>query len=159
MRVQEMWKFVHPRLSYSPRAFPSGNMILPPTFSCLRTITLAGKPARLPREWNMIFISRNMIFVLCDHVFWFLPIDIYSMRVQEMWKFVHPRLSYSPRAFPSGNMILLGEYISYFSHQHAINVYCVGLYEKQMSYSKAITFYIANVTIQKIVSFYSSEQY
>jgi hypothetical protein len=23
---------------------------------------------------NMIFISRNMIFVLCDHVFWFLPI-------------------------------------------------------------------------------------
>jgi hypothetical protein len=22
----------------------------------------------------MIFISRNMIFVLCDHVFWFLPI-------------------------------------------------------------------------------------
>jgi hypothetical protein len=35
----------------------------------LRTITLAGKPARLPRGWNMIFISRNMIFVLCDHVF------------------------------------------------------------------------------------------
>ena len=24
--------------------------------------------------WNMIFISRNMIFVLCDHVFWFLLI-------------------------------------------------------------------------------------
>jgi hypothetical protein len=22
----------------------------------------------------MIFISRNMIFVLCDHVFWCLPI-------------------------------------------------------------------------------------
>ena len=26
-------------------------------------------PARLPRGWNMIFISQNMIFVLCDHVF------------------------------------------------------------------------------------------
>jgi hypothetical protein len=39
-----------------------------------RTITLAEKPARLPRGWNMIFTSRNMIFVLCDHVFWFLPI-------------------------------------------------------------------------------------
>jgi hypothetical protein len=25
-------------------------------------------------EWNMIFISQNMIFVLCDHVFLFLPI-------------------------------------------------------------------------------------
>jgi hypothetical protein len=39
-----------------------------------RTITLAGKSARLPRGWNIIFISRNMIFVLCDHVFWFSPI-------------------------------------------------------------------------------------
>ena len=47
---------------------------VPLTFSCQRTITLAGKPARLPKWWNMIFISRNMIFVLCDHVFWFLPI-------------------------------------------------------------------------------------
>ena len=32
-----------------------------------------GKTTRLPRGWNMIFISRNMILVLCDHVFWFLP--------------------------------------------------------------------------------------
>ena len=47
---------------------------VPLTFSCQRTITLVGKPARLPRGWNMIFISRNMIFVLCDHVFWFLSI-------------------------------------------------------------------------------------
>ena len=44
-------------------------------FSCQRTINLAGKPARLPKWWNMIFISRNMIFVLCDHVFWFLPLS------------------------------------------------------------------------------------
>jgi len=44
------------------------------TFSCQRTITLAGKPARFPKGLNMIFISRNMIFVLCDHVFSFLPI-------------------------------------------------------------------------------------
>ena len=47
---------------------------VPLTFSCQRTIVLAGKPARLPRGWNMIFISRNMIFVLYDHVFWLLPI-------------------------------------------------------------------------------------
>jgi hypothetical protein len=47
---------------------------VPLTFSCQRTITLSGKPVRLPKGWNMIFISRNMIFVLCDHVFWFLPI-------------------------------------------------------------------------------------
>ena len=33
-------------------------------FSYQRTITLAGKPARLPKRWNMIFISRNMIFLL-----------------------------------------------------------------------------------------------
>jgi hypothetical protein len=39
-----------------------------------KTITLAGKPVRLPRGWNMIFISCNMIFVLCNHVFWLLPI-------------------------------------------------------------------------------------
>ena len=43
-------------------------------FSCQRTITLAGKPVRLPKGWNMTFISRNTIFVLCDHVFRFLPI-------------------------------------------------------------------------------------
>jgi hypothetical protein len=42
--------------------------------TCIRTITLAGKPTRLPRGWNMIFISWNMIFGLCDHVFWLLPI-------------------------------------------------------------------------------------
>ena len=34
-----------------------------------KNITMAGKPARLTKWWNMIFISRNMIFVLCDHVF------------------------------------------------------------------------------------------
>ena len=45
------------------------------TFSCQRTITLAGRPARLLRGWNMIFISRNMIFVLYDHVFWFNPLS------------------------------------------------------------------------------------
>ena len=47
---------------------------VPLTFSYQRMITLAGKPARLPWGWNIIFISRNMIFVLCDHMFWFLPI-------------------------------------------------------------------------------------
>ena len=33
------------------------------------TMTLARKPASLPKWWNMIFIARNMIFVLCDHAF------------------------------------------------------------------------------------------
>ena len=47
---------------------------VPLTFSCQRTITLAGRPARLPKGWNMIFISWNMICVLCNHVLWLLPI-------------------------------------------------------------------------------------
>ena len=42
--------------------------------TCQRTINLARKPARLPRGWNMIFISRNMIFVLCDHCSNFYPL-------------------------------------------------------------------------------------
>ena len=42
---------------------------VPLTFSCQRTIALTGKPASFPKGWNMIFISRNMIFVLCDYVF------------------------------------------------------------------------------------------
>jgi hypothetical protein len=126
MLVREMWKFIHPRVSYSLRGIwyswvnkfsyflnphainvllyrmkprkhiyvkkhilsplerclrhskttstTSDAFRVPLTFSCQRKITLAGKPVRLPRGWNMIFISRNMIFVLCDHVFWFLPI-------------------------------------------------------------------------------------
>jgi hypothetical protein len=36
------------------------------------------------------------------------------MRVQEIWKFIYPQISYSPRALPSGNMILLGESIFIF---------------------------------------------
>ena len=52
------------------------------------------------------------------------------MRVQEIWKFIHPRVSYSPRALPSGNMILLPRGIwyswvntfSYFLNPHAMNV-------------------------------------
>jgi hypothetical protein len=127
--MREIWKFIHPRESYSLRETPEGNMILVSelisyflkphainvllyrmkprkhihvkycwqtylerclrhlkttstsdafrvslTFSCQGTIALARKHARLPRGWNMIFNSRNMIFVLCDHVFLFLPI-------------------------------------------------------------------------------------
>jgi len=30
---------------------------------------------------------------------------IYWMLVREIWKFIHPRVSYSPRASPEGNMI------------------------------------------------------
>jgi hypothetical protein len=51
------------------RSLASDVFRVPLTFSCQRTVILAGKPARLPKGWNMIFISRNMIFVLCDHVF------------------------------------------------------------------------------------------
>jgi hypothetical protein len=51
--VREIWKFIHLRVSYSLRAFR-----VPLTFSCQRTITLAGKPARHPRGWKIIFISR-----------------------------------------------------------------------------------------------------
>ena len=130
MLVREIWKFIHPRVSYSwghrrrgiwyswvnkfsyflnqhainvllyrmklrnhihvqycwqaclerclrhleTTSITSDAFRVPLTFSCQRTITLAGKHARLPRGWNMIFISMNMIFVLCAHVFWFLPI-------------------------------------------------------------------------------------
>ena len=39
---------------------------------------------------------------------------IYCMLVKEIWKFIHPRVSYSLRATPKGNMILVGEYIFIF---------------------------------------------
>ena len=50
------------------RSLASDVFRVPLMFSCQRMITLSGKPARLPKRWD-IFISRNMIFVLCDHVF------------------------------------------------------------------------------------------
>jgi hypothetical protein len=31
------------------------------------------------------------------------------MLVREIWKFIHPRVSYFLRATPEGNMILVGE--------------------------------------------------
>ena len=34
---------------------------------------------------------------------------IYYMLVREIWKFIHPRVSYSPRASPSVNMIHVGK--------------------------------------------------
>jgi hypothetical protein len=36
------------------------------------------------------------------------------MLVREIWKFIHPRVSYSLRATPEGNMIFVGEYIFIF---------------------------------------------
>jgi hypothetical protein len=94
MRVQEIWKFIHPRVLlldyclglshhrqvtsttwikapkcvYTKRSLASDAFWMPLMFSCQRTITLAGKPARFPKGWNIIFISRNMIFVLCVHI-------------------------------------------------------------------------------------------
>ena len=35
---------------------------------------------------------------------------IYCMLMKEIWKCIHPRVSYSLRATPEGNMILVGEY-------------------------------------------------
>ena len=142
MLVREIWKLIHPRVSYSPRAMPEVNMILvgkyififpvpacntyliyrmkPRThiyvkycwqayfksigtlsrifknhmqimrsdclgrFPVKKTIALAGKPARLPRGWNTIFISRNMIFVLCSD-FYPLSNQINLFMVINIW--------------------------------------------------------------------------
>jgi hypothetical protein len=46
----------------------------PSGFSRQSYRSLTGKRQSHSERCNMIFISRNMIFVLCDHVFWFLPI-------------------------------------------------------------------------------------
>jgi hypothetical protein len=67
------------------------------------------------------------------------------MRVQEIWKFIYPRVSYSPRALPLGNMIRLGESIFIFPspacneciiwnhrYQNSIHFYCQPVW----SYSK-----------------------
>ena len=67
------------------------------------------------------------------------------MRVQEIKKIIYPRISYSPRALPSGNMILLGESIFIFPspacneciiwnhrYQNSIHFYCQPVW----SYSK-----------------------
>ena len=43
---------------------------------------------------------------------WYVILYFYCMLVREIWKFIHPRVSYSLRATPEGNMILVGEYIS-----------------------------------------------
>ena len=39
---------------------------------------------------------------------------IYCMLMREIWKCIHPRVSYSLRATPEGNMIFVGEYIFIF---------------------------------------------
>ena len=61
---------------------------VPLTFSCQRTITLTGKPARHPRGWNMIFISRNMISVLCSD---FCPLfnQINLFKVINIWGIIN----------------------------------------------------------------------
>jgi hypothetical protein len=53
-------------------------------FPVKKTIALAGKPARLPRGWNTIFISRNMIFVLCSD-FYPLSNQINLFMVINIW--------------------------------------------------------------------------
>jgi hypothetical protein len=63
------------------------------------------------------FYQREIFCVLNVITFWrhvFISLCFCSMRVQEIWKCIHPRVSYSPRVLPSGNMILLGEYIFIF---------------------------------------------
>jgi hypothetical protein len=61
---------------------------------------------------DLKYVSQQYFTCMC-----FLGFIWYNktfMRVQEIWKFIHPRVSYSPRALPSVNMILLGEYIFIF---------------------------------------------
>ena len=68
IHVKYCWqKYLERCLRHLKTTSTSDAFGVPLTFSCQGTITLAGKHARLPRGWNMIF-------VLCDHVFLFLPI-------------------------------------------------------------------------------------
>jgi len=139
MLVREIWKCIHPRVSYSPwvnkfayflyphainvllyRMKPGKHIYVkycwqtysksigtlsqifknhivtspandafrvPLTFSCERTITLAGKPARIPKWWNMIIISRNMILscVITCSDFYPLSNEINLFMVINIW--------------------------------------------------------------------------
>jgi hypothetical protein len=79
----------------------------------------------------MIFISRKWFLscvITCSDFYtlsnqinlfmviniWGIIIYIYCMLVREIWKLIHPRVSYSLRAMPEGNMILVDEYIFIF---------------------------------------------
>jgi len=61
------------------------------------------------RNMYILMSSIGLFIVTWPHTMHYWCLNIYSMRVQEIRKFIHPRVSYSPRALPSGNMILLGE--------------------------------------------------
>jgi hypothetical protein len=65
--------------------------------------------------------SRVLIFTHCPIkliylwlLIWGIIIYIYCMLGREIWKFIHPRVSYSLRATPEGNTILVGAYIFIF---------------------------------------------
>jgi hypothetical protein len=90
------------------------------------------------RHWQRITCRRPLQFVVCVvfecycHEILFMTLNcagkwririfyevmpslyIYCMLVREIWKCIHPKVSYSLRATPEGNMILVGEYIFIF---------------------------------------------
>jgi hypothetical protein len=62
-----------------------------------------------------LFITFMVLYnIIKPYNSFFMIIYIYCMLVREIWKFIHPRVSYSLRATPEGNMILVGEYIFIF---------------------------------------------
>ena len=74
--------YIHNKLQQSPA---SDAFRVPLTFSCQRTITLAGKPTRLPRGWNIIFISWNMSCVITCSDFYPLSNQINLLMVINIW--------------------------------------------------------------------------
>jgi hypothetical protein len=50
---------------------------------------------------------------------------IHCMLVMEIWKFIHPSVSDSPRAIPEVNMILVGKYIFIFPVPACYNYYII----------------------------------
>jgi predicted RNA-binding protein len=89
MRVQEIWGFLF-----------HGIWFLSCVITCSDFYTLS----------NQI----NLFMVIN---IWGIIIYIYCMLVREIWKFIHPRVSYSLRATPEGNMILVDEYFSRQSYR------------------------------------------
>ena len=73
------------------------------------------------------------------------------MRVQEIWKFIHPRVSHSTRALPSGNMILLGEWMFIFPSP-ACNTCIILMQEPNITF---IISFLSNIVIYWSSIYYS----
>ena len=65
--------------------------------------------------WDILkyFLSfAHCIYIL--NILFYRILYIHCMLVREIWKCIHPRVSYSLRATPEGKMRLVGEYIFIF---------------------------------------------